>query len=94
MNKDLFLNGYIERIANKFELPEPLAFEILSLAAILDLSFDEIYDSVSTIENKSGSHDGGLDGIYLEEDENENTLHVFQVKTSGFIGENEIAKFL
>lgn len=94
MNKDLFLNGYIERIANKFELPEPLAFEILSLAAILDLSFDEIYDSVSTIENKSGSHDGGLDGIYLEEDENENTLHVFQVKTSGFIGENELAKFI
>jgi len=94
MNKDLFLNGYIERIANKFELPAPLAFEILSLAAILDLSFDEIYDSVSTIENKSGSHDGGLDGIYLEEDENENTLHVFQVKTSGFIGENEIAKFI
>lgn len=94
MNKDLFLNGYIERIANKFELPEPLAFEILSLAAILDLSFDEIYDSVSTIENKSGSHDGGLDGIYLEEDENENTLHVFQVKTSGSIGENELAKFI
>jgi hypothetical protein len=94
MNKDLFLNGYIERIANKFELPEPLAFEILSLAAILDLSFDEIYDSVSTIENKSGSRDGGLDGIYLEEDENENTLHVFQVKTSDFIGENELAKFI
>lgn len=94
MNKELFLNGYIDRIANKFELPEPLAFEILSLAAILDLSFDEIYDKVSTIENKSGSHDGGLDGIYLEEDESENTLHVFQVKSSGFVGENELAKFV
>ena len=94
MNKNLFLNGYIERIAYKFELSEALAFEILSLAAILDLSFDEVFDCVSTIENKSGSHDGGLDGIYLEEDEHENTLHVFQVKTSGSIGENELAKFI
>lgn len=91
-NKELFLNGYIERIANKFELSKDLAFEILSLAAILDLSFDEVYNTVSTIVNKSGSHDGGLDGIYLEEDEN--TLHIFQVKASGSIKENELAKFV
>lgn len=93
MNKDLFINGYIERIAKKFDLIDSLAFEILSIAAILDLSFDEVYDFVSTIENKHGGHDGGLDGIYLDEDED--VLHIFQVKSSiKPIGDNEIAKFI
>ncbi|NOQ36789.1 MAG: hypothetical protein GQ569_12995 [Methylococcaceae bacterium] len=94
MNKNLFLDGYIERIANKFELSHPLAFEILSLAAILDLSFDEVYHHASTIENKVGNNDGGLDGIYLEEDNEENTLHIFQVKSSKSLGDNELSKFV
>lgn len=94
MNKDLFFSGYIDRIAEKFSLSKPFAFEILAIAAILDLSFDEVHDLVSTIENGSGRHDGGFDGIYLEEDEDENTLHVFQVKFSNTVGDNELSKFV
>lgn len=94
MNKELFIKGYIDRIANKFNLPPNLAFEILAITAILDLSFDETYNNASTIFNKKGNHDGGLDGIYLEEDEDENTLHVFQIKTSDSIGDNELSKFV
>jgi hypothetical protein len=94
MNKELFFSGYIDRIAEKFNLQQSFAFEILAIAAILDLSFDEVHDLVSTIENGSGSHDGGFDGIYLEEDEDENTLHVFQVKSSKTVGDNELSKFV
>ncbi len=94
MNQELFFNGYIERIANKFNLEKPFAFEILAIAAILDLSFDEVFALVSTIENGSGSHDGGFDGIYLEEDEEESALHIFQIKFSKNIGDNELSKFI
>ncbi len=94
MNKELFFSGYIDRIAEKLSLSKSFAFEILAIAAILDLSFDEVHDHVSTIENGSGRHDGGFDGIYLEEDEEENTLHVFQVKYSNTVGDNELSKFV
>ncbi len=94
MNKELFFRGYIERIAEKFGLQRPFAFEILAIAAILDLSFDEVHDHASTLVKGSGSNDGGFDGIYLEEDEDENTLHVFQIKSSDSVGDNELAKFV
>ncbi len=94
MNKELFFNGYLGRIAEKFKLTRTFAFEILAIAAILDLSFDEVFDHASTIVNGSGSNDGGFDGIYLEEDEDENTLHVFQIKSSSSIGDNKMAKFV
>jgi len=94
MNKELFFRGYIDRIAEKFSLQKPFAFEILAIAAILDLSFDEVHDHASTLVKGSGSNDGGFDGIYLEEDEDENTLHVFQIKSSDSVGDNELAKFV
>jgi len=94
MNKELFFRGYIDRIAEKFSLQKPFAFEILAIAAILDLSFDEVYAHASTLVKGSGSNDGGFDGIYLEEDEDENTLHVFQIKSSDSVGDNELAKFV
>ncbi len=94
MNKALFFSGYIDRIAEKFGLSKPFAFEILAIAAILDLSFDEVHDHASTLVRGSGSNDGGFDGIYLEEDEDENTLHVFQIKSSDSVGDNELAKFV
>lgn len=94
MNKALFFSGYIDRIAEKFNLSKSFAFEILAIAAILDLSFDEVYDHASTLVKGRGSNDGGFDGIYLEEDEDENTLHVFQIKSSDSVGDNELAKFV
>ncbi|MBD3795926.1 MAG: AIPR family protein [Epsilonproteobacteria bacterium] len=93
MNRRLFIDSYIARIQQKFSLQPNFAFEILVLAAFLDLSFDEVFHHVSTIENGNGGHDGGVDGIYIEEDD-ENVLHIFQIKNQPYIGDNEIAKFV
>jgi hypothetical protein len=68
MNRDLFLDGFVGRIASRFGLLTDFAFEILAVAAVLDMTFDEVMDNVSTLENGSGSHDGGMDGIYIDPD--------------------------
>ncbi|KFL33155.1 MULTISPECIES: AIPR family protein [unclassified Sulfurospirillum] len=94
MNKELFIGGYIDRIKIKFELSEDLAFEILCISAFLDQSFDEVMQNISTIENGTGSHDGGMDGIYIDEDENECTMHIFQIKHGKSLGDNVLSKFV
>ncbi len=94
MNKELFINGYLERIKNKFHLTNDFAFEILSIAAFLDQSFDEVMQNVSTIVNGDGQHDGGMDGIWIDEDDNECTMHVFQMKSSKGLGDNALSKFV
>lgn len=93
MNKELFINGYTSRIQEKYSLEPNFAFEILVLAAFLDLSFDEALHHASTLENGNGKHDGGMDGIYLEEDD-DNVLHIFQIKNKDGLGDNEISKFV
>ncbi|WP_069472643.1 hypothetical protein [Candidatus Marithrix sp. Canyon 246] len=65
MNKELFINGFKHRIKEKFNLTEASAFEILVLAAFLDLSFDEVMAYISTLINGKGSNDAGMDGIYI-----------------------------
>jgi len=92
MNRDLFLDGFTERIAGRFKLTEAFAFELLSIAAILDMTFDEVMSDVSTLENGSGAHDGGMDGVYIDEDEG--IMHVFQVKSGATIGDNAVTKFI
>lgn len=92
MNRDLFLDGFTDRIAKRFGLNGDSAFEILAIAAILDLTFDEVMNDVSTLVNGNGSHDGGIDGVLIEEDEG--VMHVFQVKTGTALGDNVIAKFV
>lgn len=94
MNKELFITGYIDKIKNKFNLSNDLAFEILCISAFLDQSFDEVMQNVSTIENGKGNHDGGMDGIYIDEDENECTMHVFQIKHGKGLGDNVLSKFV
>lgn len=94
MNKALFLDGFKQRVVKKFSLREDFAFEVLCIAAFLDMTFDEVLDNVSTILNGSGSHDAGLDGIYLDEDEHDCTLHIFQIKHTAHLGDNELAKFV
>ena len=69
MNKSLFIDGFKQRIQDKYQLAEDYAFEILAIAAFLDLSFDEVMANVSTLVNGNGSHDVGMDGIYIDEDE-------------------------
>lgn len=92
MNKELFLNTYTDRISTKFDISKDFAFEILCLSAFLDISFDEAYNSASTLVNKNGSHDAGFDGIYI--DQNEKIVHIFQIKNSLTLKDNELNKFL
>jgi hypothetical protein len=92
MNRDLFLDGFTDRIAQRFGLSRDFAFEILAIAAILDMTFDEVMDQVSTLSNGNGSHDGGMDGIFIDEDAG--VIHLFQVKSGGNLGDNALAKFI
>lgn len=94
MNKELFINGYIERIEKKFSLERNFAFEILAITTLLDQSFDEVFQNISTIINGNGEHDGGMDGVFIDEDENECTMHVFQIKNSKGLGDNVLSKFI
>ncbi|RLA63360.1 MAG: hypothetical protein DRQ78_06975 [Epsilonproteobacteria bacterium] len=94
MNKELFINGYLERIEKKFSLSRNFAFEILAITALLDQSFDEVFQNISTIVNGNGEHDGGMDGIYIDEDDNECTMHVFQMKNGKGLGDNVLSKFV
>lgn len=94
MNKELFIDSYINRIEKKFSLRKDFAFEILAITALLDQSFDEIYQNISTIVNGNGEHDGGMDGIYIDEDDNECTMHVFQMKNGKGLGDNVLSKFI
>jgi hypothetical protein len=94
MNKELFINAYLKRIEKKFSLSKDFAFEILSITALLDKSFDEVFQNISTITNGNGQHDGGIDGIYIDEDENDCIMHIFQIKSSKGIGDNVISKFV
>ena len=92
MNRDIFLDGFTDRIARRFGLSREFAFEILAIAAILDMTFDEVMDQVSTLSNGNGSHDGGMDGILIDEDAG--VIHLFQVKSGGNLGDNALAKFI
>lgn len=94
MNKELFINGYLDRIEKKFSLSRNFAFEILAITALLDQSFDEAFQNISTIINGNGEHDGGIDGIYIDEDDNECTMHVFQMKNGKGLGDNILSKFV
>ena len=94
-NYNLFLNSYVQRISQHFSLQDSFAFEILAISAILEKDFDEVFNNISTIENSSGSNDGGMDGVYIVDEEGNFTLDVFQVKYSDKdLGDNEIRKFI
>ncbi|AYQ56222.1 hypothetical protein MS2017_0480 [Bathymodiolus thermophilus thioautotrophic gill symbiont] len=94
MNQKLFIDGYLERIEKKFSLSDGFAFEILAITALLDQSFDEVYQNISTIVNGNGEHDGGMDGIFIDENDNECTMHVFQMKNGKGLGDNILSKFI
>ena len=89
MNTNLFIDSYLEKISNRFKITKDEAFEVFSISAILDRSFDEVYSSVLI----KGSEDGGIDGIYFSEDYGNYTMHVFQCKNSKKLKQNQIEKF-
>lgn len=45
-NKELFISTYLDKITEKFNIDRDYAFEIFSMAAILDKTFNEIYVDV------------------------------------------------
>ena len=87
-NKELFINTYLDKIAEKFDINRDSAFEIYSMAAILDKTFDEIYDDVII----KGSADGGIDGIYFDEQDGFYVMEVFQCKNSQKLTQNQLEK--
>ena len=87
-NKELFITTYLEKIAKKFNIDIDSAFEIFSMAAILDKTFDEIYADVII----KGSADGGIDGIYFDEQDGFYIMEVFQCKNSKGLKQNQLEK--
>jgi AIPR protein len=98
MNIQLFINSYLEKIDTKFGFNDASqAFEIFSMAAIIDRPFDEIHSDISTLvkndgDGFNGQHDGGIDGIYF--DESTSTLTILQAKHAANLRDNEIVKFI
>jgi hypothetical protein len=88
-NKTLFIDGYLNRIAEKFNVNRDCAFEIFAIAAITERPFQEIYDEVLI----KGSRDGGIDGALFVEQGGYYTLIVFQCKNSRGLQQNELDKF-
>jgi hypothetical protein len=87
-NKELFISTYLDKIAEKFNINKDTAFEIFSMAAILDKTFDEIYADVII----KGAADGGIDGIYFDEQDGFYTMEVFQCKNSPKLVQNQLEK--
>ena len=90
MNSKLFIDSYLDKISKKFKININDAFEVFSISAILDRSFDEVYDNILI----KGSDDGGIDGIFFSEDYGNYTMHIFQCKNSKKFGQNQIEKFI
>lgn len=95
-NKDLFINSYLKMLSDAYKQTDDenknkdLAFEIFSIAVILDKPFEEVYNSI-IVEN---GDDGGFDGIYMEQlDDTTYIQHVFQCKNSSNLKKNQLNKF-
>lgn len=94
-NKNQFINGYLERISTQFKQTENfeknknLAFEIFSIAVLLDKPFQEVYDNILI----QGSKDGGIDGVWFQDQGEYYDMHVFQCKNTQSLKANEIDKF-
>jgi AIPR protein len=94
--KELFIQGYLERISKQFDISNDDAFEVFSIAVVLDKSFDEVYNEILILNpdsNKSSSQDGGIDGVYFEENGLQCTMYVFQCKNSKKLEQGKLDKF-
>jgi len=87
-NKELFITTYLDKIAEKFKLNTDKAFEIFSMAAILDKTLDEILADVLI----KSSVDGGIDGISFDEQDGFYVMEVFQCKNSKGLKQNQLEK--
>lgn len=101
-NKELFIDGFLDRISNEYKQSndpkhnKDLAFEIFSISAVLDKPFQEVFDNVivrDVSSNRSGSKDGGIDGVYFRDLGDYFEMLVFQCKNTLSLKDNEISKF-
>jgi len=101
-NKDLFIDGFLKRIGTEFPQDSnpktnlDLAFEIFGIASVLDKPFQEIYDDViikAKDSKRSGSMDGGIDGIWFQDLGDYYEMYIFQCKNSPSLKDNELDKF-
>jgi hypothetical protein len=93
-NKQLFIDGYLGRISEQFNVTKDTAFEIFSMAAITERPFQEVYDDIQIRQKPDlKGQDGGLDGAVFAEQGGYYTLMVFQCKNSSTLKNNELDKF-
>ena len=94
-NKELFIDGYLQRISKEYPQSGDsskninLAFEIFAIAAILDKPFQEVFDNIII----KGDRDGGIDGIWFQDLGDYYVMHVFQTKNKASLSANEVDKF-
>jgi hypothetical protein len=97
-NKQLFIDGYLNRISEQFNVNKDIAFEIFAIAAITERPFQEVYDDIQ-IRQKLGDEDnlkgkdGGIDGAVFVEQDGYYTLMVFQCKNSRNLKPIQLDKF-
>ena len=97
-NKELFIDGYLNRISEQFNIDKDKSFEVFSIAAITERPFQEVYDDIQIRQklddqgNLRGK-DGGIDGAVFVEQGSYYTLMVFQCKNSKSLKANELDKF-
>jgi AIPR protein len=95
-NKQLFIDGYLNRIAEQFGVNKDTAFEIFSIAAITERPFQEVYDDIQIrqkLDTDLKGKDGGVDGVVFVEQGGYYTLMVFQCKDSLSLKANQLDKF-
>jgi AIPR protein len=95
-NKQLFIDGYLDRIADQFTVNKDTAFEIFSIAAITERPFQEVYDDIQIrqkLDTNLKGKDGGIDGVVFVEQGGYYTLMVFQCKNSLSLKANQLDKF-
>jgi AIPR protein len=97
-NKQLFVDGYLNRISEQFSIDRNTSFEIFSIAAITERPFQEVYDDIQIrqrleVENTLQGKDGGIDGAVFVEQGGYYTLMVFQCKNSQNLKTNQLDKF-
>jgi AIPR protein len=95
-NKQLFIDGYLDRIAEQFSVNKDTAFEIFSIAAITERPFQEVYDDIQIrqkLDTDLKGKDGGIDGVVFVEQGGYYTLMVFQCKNSLSLKANQLDKF-
>ena len=97
-NKQLFIDGYLSRISEQFNVNKDTAFEIFVIAAITERPFQEVYDDVQIRQKREDEDslkgkDGGIDGAVFVEQGGYYTLMVFQCKNSQGLKTNQLDKF-